>query len=78
MFHAAASLLQKSASSKAVPLLLIHGWPGSVAEFFDFIPRLTQPAEVRVMGLETAAGAPNVLFVFVLHTFPFWLEPMSY
>ena len=27
-----------------VPLLLAHGWPGSVFEFVDFIPRLTDPA----------------------------------
>ncbi len=26
------------------PLLLMHGWPGSVFEFLDFIPRLTDPA----------------------------------
>ncbi|MEJ1161722.1 epoxide hydrolase family protein [Prosthecomicrobium sp. N25] len=26
-----------------VPLLLVHGWPGSVLEFLDIIPRLTDP-----------------------------------
>ncbi len=26
------------------PLLLVHGWPGSVFEFLDVIPRLTDPA----------------------------------
>src|SRR5215212_2212271 len=26
------------------PLLLLHGWPGSVFEFLDMIPRLTDPA----------------------------------
>jgi len=26
------------------PLLLMHGWPGSVFEFVDLIPRLTDPA----------------------------------
>jgi microsomal epoxide hydrolase len=26
------------------PLLLMHGWPGSVYEFMDLIPRLTDPA----------------------------------
>ncbi|MBK1658771.1 epoxide hydrolase family protein [Paracraurococcus ruber] len=26
------------------PLLLMHGWPGSVYEFLDIIPRLTDPA----------------------------------
>ena len=27
----------------AVPLLLTHGWPGSIVEFLDVIPRLTDP-----------------------------------
>jgi pimeloyl-ACP methyl ester carboxylesterase len=27
-----------------MPLLLLHGWPGSVFEFLDMIPRLTDPA----------------------------------
>ena len=27
----------------ALPLLLTHGWPGSFFEFFDVIPRLTDP-----------------------------------
>ena len=26
------------------PLLLLHGWPGSVFEFLELIPRLTDPA----------------------------------
>ena len=27
-----------------LPLLLMHGWPGSVFEFLELIPRLTDPA----------------------------------
>ncbi len=27
-----------------LPLLLLHGWPGSVFEFIEIIPRLTDPA----------------------------------
>ncbi len=27
-----------------IPLLLVHGWPGSVFEFIELIPRLTDPA----------------------------------
>ena len=26
------------------PLLLLHGWPGSIFEFLEIIPRLTDPA----------------------------------
>ena len=29
---------------RPLPLLLSHGWPGSVFEFLDIIPRLTDPA----------------------------------
>ncbi|XP_055917183.1 juvenile hormone epoxide hydrolase 2-like [Eupeodes corollae] len=30
---------------KVVPLLLIHGWPGSVREFYELIPMLTTPSK---------------------------------
>ncbi|GJQ78777.1 Jheh2 [Trypoxylus dichotomus] len=28
---------------KVLPLLLVHGWPGSVREFYEIIPKLTTP-----------------------------------
>lgn len=33
----------KSPHAGARPLLLSHGWPGSIVEFLDAIPRLTRP-----------------------------------
>jgi len=33
----------RSAHADAFPLLLTHGWPGSIVEFLDLIPRLTDP-----------------------------------
>ncbi len=33
----------RSPHPDALPLLLIHGWPGSVVEFCDVIPRLVDP-----------------------------------
>jgi len=33
----------RSEHADALPLLLIHGWPGSIVEFLDVIPRLTDP-----------------------------------
>lgn len=33
----------KSAEKNATPLLLIHGWPGSIVEFLDVIGPLTDP-----------------------------------
>ena len=31
----------RSARGDALPLLIVHGWPGSIVEFLDVIPRLT-------------------------------------
>lgn len=33
----------KTSGVKVVPLLLLHGWPGSVREFYEMIPQLTAP-----------------------------------
>jgi len=33
----------RSAHADALPLLITHGWPGSVVEFLDVIPRLIDP-----------------------------------
>lgn len=38
----------KDVTAKAknvVPLLLLHGWPGSVREFYDIIPKLVKPKD---------------------------------
>jgi epoxide hydrolase len=40
----------KSQEPGAVPLLLIHGWPGSVVEFVDQIGPLTAPAKHGAKG----------------------------
>lgn len=34
----------KSSRADATPLILTHGWPGSIAEFLDVIEPLTEPA----------------------------------
>ena len=44
------------------PLLLLHGWPGSVFEFLDFIPRLTDPAKF--------GGDPSDSFTMVAPSLP--------
>ena len=33
----------RSTHADALPLLLVHGWPGSIVEFVDVIPRLSEP-----------------------------------
>jgi pimeloyl-ACP methyl ester carboxylesterase len=35
----------RSSRADAVPLIMTHGWPGSVIEFLDVIPLLTEPAD---------------------------------
>jgi pimeloyl-ACP methyl ester carboxylesterase len=42
----------KSTEPGAIPLLLIHGWPGSVVEFLDHIGPLTAPAQHGAAGAQ--------------------------
>lgn len=42
----------KSKEPGAIPLLLIHGWPGSVVEFLDHIGPLTSPAQHGAAGAQ--------------------------
>lgn len=44
------------------PLLLSHGWPGSIFEFLDLIPRLTDP--------ERFGGDPNDAFTVIAPSLP--------
>ncbi len=44
------------------PLLLLHGWPGSVYEFLDIIPRLTDPARF--------GGDPDDAFTVIAPSLP--------
>jgi pimeloyl-ACP methyl ester carboxylesterase len=39
---------QRGVGPQPLPLLLVHGWPGSVWEFHELIPRLTDPARFGV------------------------------
>jgi pimeloyl-ACP methyl ester carboxylesterase len=41
----------RSASEDATPLLLVHGWPGSVAEFLALIPLLTEDFHLVIPSL---------------------------
>ena len=36
-------IFKKSSSPKAIPLILIHGWPGSIVEFLEIIEPLCEP-----------------------------------
>jgi pimeloyl-ACP methyl ester carboxylesterase len=52
----------RSAHADALPLLVTHGWPGSVVEFLDVIPRLTQP--------EAHGGSPADAFHVIAPSLP--------
>ncbi|XP_026815313.1 juvenile hormone epoxide hydrolase 1-like [Rhopalosiphum maidis] len=42
-------------SARAIPLLMLHGWPGSVVEFYKIIPMLTTPIAGRNFVFEVIA-----------------------
>jgi epoxide hydrolase len=42
----------KSKEAGAIPLLLIHGWPGSIVEFLDHVGPLTAPAKHGAEGAQ--------------------------
>ena len=52
----------RSAAPDAMPLLLTHGWPGSVAEFLDVIGPLTEPG--------SHGGDPRDAFYLVIPAIP--------
>jgi pimeloyl-ACP methyl ester carboxylesterase len=52
----------RSRHAGARPLLLTHGWPGSIVEFLDVIPRLTDP--------EAHGGRPEDAFHVVAPSLP--------
>ena len=48
-------LHKPSSRSDAVPLLLTHGWPGSVVEFLGVIDELTEPAVADTQAFHVVA-----------------------
>ncbi|KAG5881782.1 hypothetical protein JTB14_033142 [Gonioctena quinquepunctata] len=40
---------------RVLPLLLLHGWPGSLKEFYDILPKLTTPQKDRDFVFEVVA-----------------------
>nr|AMR44689.1 juvenile hormone epoxide hydrolase [Mylabris cichorii] len=45
----------ETADLKVVPILLLHGWPGSIREFYELIPILTNPQPGRRFIFEVIA-----------------------
>ena len=71
----------KSSQKNALPLMLIHGWPGSIFEFFDLIPLLTNPEQNNLIGYQPfdliIPSVPNVGFSFSLNQKPLDLKEIS-
>nr|QPN96961.1 juvenile hormone epoxide hydrolase [Macrobrachium rosenbergii] len=44
-FLRASAKVTEKKGTKVVPLLLIHGWPGSFVEFYSILPLLTKPQD---------------------------------
>ena len=40
---------EPSADQDAIPLLLLHGWPGSYFEFYKMIGKLARPGETALL-----------------------------
>jgi pimeloyl-ACP methyl ester carboxylesterase len=61
----------RSPEAVAVPLMLVHGWPGSIVEFLDVIGPLTDPA--------AHGGDPADAFHVVVPSIPGfgWSSPLS-
>ncbi|CAG9770470.1 unnamed protein product [Ceutorhynchus assimilis] len=51
--------VDKASNVKVLPLMLLHGWPGSVREFYEVIPLLTKPQKGR-----------NVVFEVIIPSLP--------
>ena len=71
----------KSPQKNAVPLLLIHGWPGSIFEFFDLIPLLTNPDDNNLKDHQAfdlvIPSLPNVGYSFELDQKPIDLNQIA-
>ena len=61
--------------------MLIHGWPGSIFEFFDLIPLLTNPNDNNLLGSQpfdiVIPSLPNVGFSFFTDQKPMDLVEIS-
>ncbi|KAF7322080.1 Alpha beta-hydrolase [Mycena kentingensis (nom. inval.)] len=53
---------QKAKAKNAVPIILLHGWPGSFHEFLPVIEPLTKPASVAVAFDVVIPSLPGFVF----------------
>lgn len=53
---------ERSQHKDAIPLVLIHGWPGSILEFTELIPQLVNPGEGKQAFHVVAPSLPGFAF----------------
>jgi len=54
-YHVKPQVTSNTANLRVLPLLILHGWPGSVVEFQKIIPMLTTPRPDRNFVFEVIA-----------------------
>ena len=71
----------KSDFKNSVPLMLIHGWPGSIFEFLDLVPLLTNPKTKNKKSMIPfdliIPSLPNVGYSFAIDQKPQDLKQIS-
>ena len=65
---------QRSPRSDAIPLLLIHGWPGSIVEFLALIEPLTHPKDSHSPAFDVIVPSLPGFGFFRTHHDP-WVGP---
>ena len=48
-------IYEKGSKTNSTPLLLCHGWPGSIVEFLKIIEKLSHPENFPILGLPQAS-----------------------
>jgi juvenile hormone epoxide hydrolase len=48
-----------TSNTKVYPLILLHGWPGSVREFYDIIPMLASTSDDNIAFEVIAPSLPG-------------------
>lgn len=57
---------ERSSDPDAIPILLSHGWPGSVFEFHKIIPKLTNPGESSHLHCPACPAGATAIELFML------------
>ncbi|MFJ4817680.1 epoxide hydrolase N-terminal domain-containing protein [Streptomyces sp. NPDC088801] len=70
-------LHRRSARADATPLVLTHGWPGSIAEFVDVVDELADPQDADAPALATD-GLTAVERKWTEETRDFWRHRAAY